>query len=203
MTMSWVEIISAVLGLSCVFLAGRNSKYNFWVGYAYNIFLFCLFWKQHLYSAMLIQPVAFAINIYGHWRWTHPAEGERSAADPGKLKVSAISAGQWSSLLLMACVFGALWAMALEWLPEKWPAVFGADPSPWLDSYILMATLLAQYLSAQKVWQCWIVWLAVNLANVALYLSSGLYLMPVVSALYLANGIWSLVSWKRKFGKGE
>ena len=41
--MSWVEIISAILGLSCVFLAGRNSKYNFWVGYAYSIFLFILF----------------------------------------------------------------------------------------------------------------------------------------------------------------
>ena len=41
--MTWVEIISALLGLSCVFLAGRNSKYNFFVGYVYNIFLFVLF----------------------------------------------------------------------------------------------------------------------------------------------------------------
>ena len=77
--MSWVEIISAVLGLSCVFLAGRGSKYNFWVGYVYNIFLFILFWRQHLYSAMLIQPVAFAINAWGHWRWTHPKEEEKNS----------------------------------------------------------------------------------------------------------------------------
>ena len=58
--MTWIEIISAVLGLTCVFLAGRNSKVNFWVGYIYNIFLFVLFWRQHLYSAMLLQPVSFA-----------------------------------------------------------------------------------------------------------------------------------------------
>ena len=43
--MTWIEIISALLGLTCVFLAGRNSKVNFWVGYAYNIFLFVLFWS--------------------------------------------------------------------------------------------------------------------------------------------------------------
>ena len=77
--MSWVEIVSAILGLSCVFLAGRGSKYNFWVGYIYNVFLFVLFWRQHLYSAMLLQPVAFGINLYGHWRGTHPKEAEKNS----------------------------------------------------------------------------------------------------------------------------
>ena len=194
MTMSWFEIISAVLGLSCVFLAGRNSKYNFWVGYAYNIFLFCLFWKQHLYSAMLIQPVAFAINIYGHWRWTHPREDERSRSDASSLKVSGMKASHWAVAAGLIAVCGALWALFLKGTQ---------DPSPWLDSYILMFTFLAQYLSAQKKWECWIVWLVVNLANVVLYIRSGLYVMPVVSALYLANGIWSLICWKRRLKNEE
>ena len=201
--MTWVEIVSAVLGLSCVFLAGRGSKYNFWVGYAYNIFLFVLFWNQHLYSAMLLQPVSFGINLYGHWRWTHPREEERSAADSSALKVGSLQPREIVSLLLSAALFGALWALVLEWLPQRWPAVFAADPQPWLDSYVLMATLLAQLLSARKCWECWIVWLVVNCANIVLYISSGLYIMPLVSALYLANGIWSLVSWKRKFNRDE
>lgn len=201
--MSFIEIISALLGLSCVFLAGRNSKYNFYIGYVYNIFLFTLFWKQHLYAAMLIQPVAFAINAFGHYRWTHPKQEERSSADPSRLKVSGVTKAQWPGLILIVCVFGAAWAMLLEWLPEKWPSVFQPDPSPWLDSYVLMLTLFAQYLSAYKCWQCWVVWLLVNMANVALYISSGLYLMPIVSALYIINGVWSLVSWKKMFDKNE
>ena len=201
--MSWVEIVSAVLGLSCVFLAGRGSKYNFWIGYLYNIFLFTLFWRQHLYSAMLLQPVAFGINLYGHWRWTHPREDERSSADASALKVGSLSRRELLSLLVSGVLFGALWALVLQWLPQRWPLVFAPDPQPWLDSYILMATLLAQFLSARKCWECWIVWLVVNCANIVLYISSGLYVMPVVSALYLANGIWSLVSWKRKYNKNE
>ena len=201
--MSWVEIISAVLGLSCVFLAGRGSKYKFWVGYAYNIFLFVLFWNQHLYSAMLLQPVSFGINLYGHWRWTHPREDERSAADGKALKVGSLRPREIVSLLLSAALFGTLWALVLEWLPQRWPAVFAADPQPWLDSYVLMATLLAQLLSARKCWECWIVWLVVNLSNIVLYISSGLYVMPIVSALYLANGVWSLISWRNKNRRGE
>lgn len=201
--MSWVEIVSALLGLSCVFLAGRGSKYNFWVGYAYNIFLFVLFWRQHLYSAMILQPVSFAINLYGHWRWTHPKEEERSAADATALKVGRLGPKGWVASIAVVAIAGALWALCLQWLPQRWPDVFGADPSPWLDSYVLMVTLLAQFLSARKCWECWIVWLVVNCANIALYIVSGLYLMPLVSALYLANGIWSLVSWRKKLSRGE
>lgn len=199
--MNWVEIVSAILGLSCVFLAGRGSKYNFWVGYAYNIFLFILFWRQHLYSAMLIQPVAFAINAYGHWRWTHPKTEEQNTK--GDLRIGTISLGMWLNMFTVLVLCGLLWAKALQWLPQRWPDVFGPDPAPLLDSFILMATLMAQFLSARKCWECWILWLVINLANIILYISSGLYIMPVVSALYLANGIWSLVSWKRKFNRNE
>ena len=193
--MTWVEIISALLGLSCVFLAGRGSKYNFWVGYVYNVFLFCLFWHQHLYAAMILQPVAFAINAFGHWRWTHPREEERSASDEKSLKVSSISRGRWAILIAMALCGGFVWAQCLQHFTE--------DPAPWLDSYILMFTFLAQYLSAQKKWECWMVWLLVNTANIMLYISSGLFIMPIVSILYITNGIWSLLSWHHKLEKGE
>ena len=190
--MNWWEIISAVLGLSCVFLAGRGKKANFYVGYIYNIFLFVLFWKQNLYSAMILQPVAFAINAFGHWRWTHPREDEVSSSDGKSLKVSRMSLQGWAIAIGLIVVCGAGWALFLK---ET------ADPSPWLDSYVLMATFLAQYLSAQKKWECWIVWLVVNVANIALYISAGLYVMPVVSLLYLINGIWSLLTWRRMYQK--
>ena len=190
--MNWWEIISAVLGLSCVFLAGRGKKANFYVGYIYNVFLFILFWRQNLYSAMILQPVAFAINAFGHWRWTHPREDEVSSSDGKSLKVSRMSLQGWAIAIGLIVVCGAGWALFLK---ET------ADPSPWLDSYVLMATFLAQYLSAQKKWECWIVWLVVNVANIALYISAGLYVMPVVSLLYLINGIWSLLTWRRMYQK--
>ena len=67
-----IDLVSSILGLTCVFLAGRNSKYNFWVGYLYTAALFFLFWNKNLYASLLLQPVSLAINILGHYRWTHP-----------------------------------------------------------------------------------------------------------------------------------
>ena len=194
--MTWVEIVSAALGLSCVFLAGRNSKYNFYVGYVYNVFLFVLFLHQHLYSAMILQPISLAINAYGHWRWTHPKEEERSAADSSRLKVGNIPPRHLALYVLAVLGAAIAWAFVLKF-------VFDDPTNPYLDSLMLMLTLCAQYLSARKYWECWIVWLLVNIGNATLYILSGLYIMPVVSALYIANGIWSLVSWRKMYKNNE
>lgn len=194
--MTWVEIVSAALGLSCVFLAGRNSKYNFYVGYVYNVFLFVLFMHQHLYSAMILQPISLIINAYGHWRWTHPREEERSAADSSRLKVGNIPPRHLALYVLAVLGASVAWAFVLKF-------VFDDPANPYLDSLMLMLTLCAQYLSARKYWECWIVWLLVNIGNATLYILSGLYIMPVVSALYIANGVWSLVSWRKMYKNNE
>ena len=64
-----------------------------------------------------------------------------------------------------------------------------------------MFTLAAQYLSAQKKLDCWILWLIVNLTNITLYISANLVFMPIVSGLYLLNGIWALWNWFRLYKK--
>ena len=63
-----IDLITSLLGLTCVFLAGRNSKYNFWVGYLYTLALGLMFWNKHLYAGLMLQPVSLCINILGHWR---------------------------------------------------------------------------------------------------------------------------------------
>lgn len=189
--MNWWEILSAALGLSCVILAGRNSKYNFYLGYVYNLFLTMLFWQQSLYAAMALQPVAFVINIFGHWRWTHPRLYERSHGDSKKLRVSKVNLKVWGAYAGIVLSAGTCLASILE--------TFTSDPLPWLDAYILMLTFLAQYLSAQKRLECWFVWMAVNVANIALYVASGLWIMTGVAALYLINGIVSYLNWRELY----
>ena len=38
-----IDLLTSVFGLTTVFLAGRNSKYNFYVGYVYTALLFLMF----------------------------------------------------------------------------------------------------------------------------------------------------------------
>ena len=190
-----IDLIASILGLTCVFLAGRNSKYNFWVGYLYTTALFLMFWNKNLYASLLLQPVSLGINILGHWRWTHPREGEESARDQKALKVTQLTWVQRGITLSATLLIALLWGWTLNRL-------FPADPHPFLDSLVTVLILVAQFLSSMKKWDCWIAWILVNMAQIALHLSVGHVFMPIVCFLYLVNAIWSMVrSEERRVGK--
>ena len=192
--MNPLDIISAVLGLACVVLAGRNSKYNFWVGYLYTAALFLLFWNKNLYASLLLQPVSLAINVLGHWRWTHPKPQEQSADDPKNLKVSMMGWPERILAIALVLIVAGLWG----WLLDR---LFPLDPHPYLDSVVTALILLAQLLSSLKKWECWIVWLVVNVTQIVLHVSVGNIFMPIVCSLYLINGLWSLATWIKLYRK--
>ena len=189
-----IDLVTSVLGLTCVFLAGRNSKYNFWVGYLYTAALFFLFWSRNLYANLLLQPISLAINVLGHWRWTHPRESERSSEDANKLKVSMLSWRDRGFVIGAILVVALLWGWAMD-------SLFPADPHPYLDCCVTVLILTAQLLSALKKWDCWIAWLLVNVTQIILHISVGNVFMPIVCALYLVNGLWSLWSWWKLYQK--
>ena len=189
MTINWLDLVSSLLGLTCVYLAGRGSKYNFWVGYLYTIALFFLFWQKNLVASLLLQPISLGINILGHYRWTHPKADETSSEKAGELKVSMLNWYERVLTIAIVLVVAALWG----WLLGR---LFPADPHPYLDSCVTILILVAQFLSAQKKWDCWVAWIVVNITQLILHLSVGNIFMPIVSALYLVNGIVSLVDRK-------
>ena len=192
MTFNWLDLLCSLLGLTCVFLAGRGSKYNFWVGYLYTIALFFLFLQKNLVASLLLQPVSLGINILGHYRWTHPKAGEASSEKAGELKVTMLTWPERALTVVVVLVVAALWG----WLLQR---LFPADPHPYLDSCVTILILVAQFLSAMKKWDCWVAWIIVNITQLILHLSVGNVFMPIVSALYLVNGIVSLVNWEKMY----
>ena len=189
-----IDFISSLLGLTCVFLAGRNSKYNFWVGYLYTAALFLLFWNRNLYASLILQPLSLAINIYGHYRWTHPKPEETS--DGKNLNVSQLSWSERLICIVSVLLVAGLWGLTLDRL-------FPADPHPYLDTCVTVLILMAQLLSALKKWDCWIAWLLVNITQIILHISVGNVMMSIVSALYLINGLWSLLTWVKLYRKNN
>jgi nicotinamide mononucleotide transporter len=192
--MNWLDLVSSILGLTCVVLAGRNSKYNFWVGYLYTAALFLLFWQKNLLASLMLQPISLAINIMGHYRWTHPREDEKSSADSNSLKVTMLSWPERVLCVVAVFVVAFVWG----WLLNR---LFPSDPHPYLDSCVTVLILLAQFLSAQKKWDCWVAWLIVNVTQMALHISVGNVFMPIVCGLYLINGIISLRNWGKLYNK--
>jgi nicotinamide mononucleotide transporter len=197
-----IDLVASIFGLTCVFLAGRNSKYNFWVGYFYTALLFLMFWNKNLYASLILQPISLGINILGHYRWTHPKKGEESSSDPKSLKVTMLSRRQRIITIASVFILAILWGWLLRQLGTRWfVEVFPSDPIPYLDALVTVLILVAQFLSAQKKWDCWIAWLFVNITQIVLHISVGHIFMPIVSALYLINGLVSLYHWFKLYKK--
>ena len=195
-----IDLLSAIFGLTTVFLAGRNRKSNFYVGYMYTALLFLMFWQKNLYANLILQPISLGINIMGQYRWSHPKKSQENAS--GDLKVSMLSWGQRAFVLALVPFLALFWGWLMSMMGTKWfVGYFPANPLPYLDCCVTVLILTAQTLSALKKWDCWIAWLFVNVANLTLYLKAGLVFMPIVSCLYLVNGIWSLFSWYKLYRK--
>jgi nicotinamide mononucleotide transporter len=84
-----------------------------------------------------------------------------------------------------------------------WPDAFPPATRPFLDAFVTMVILTAQYLSAQKKIECWGAWTVVNVTNVILYISAGLIFMPIVSASYLVLAFFGFSSWKKQIKSQE
>ncbi len=194
---SLIEIIAVLSGLSCVYLATRAKVANFWVGYAYNIILFILFYQKGLYSSMLVQPVSFAINFFGHYRWTHPKKEEENSMH--QLKISLLTNEKRVYFVAQIIVLAVIWGTALTFLDNIWPGVFKEARTLYLDEFITITILTAQYLSAQKKLECWAAWLTVNVTNISLYILAGLVFMPIVSAAYLVLAFFGFSMWKKQW----
>lgn len=195
-----VDLLTSIFGLTCVFLAGRNSKYNFWVGYVYSALLFLMFWNKNLYANLFLQPISLGINVLGHYRWTHPRSGERSSEDDKSLKVGMLSWTQRLIVVLSVLALAGVWGWIISLLGNAvFPGKISSDPIPYLDACVTVLILTAQLLSALKKWDCWIGWLLVNVFQMIMHIRVGHVFMPMVCALYLVNGIWSIVSWYRLY----
>ena len=197
-----IDLVTSIFGLTCVVLAGRNSKYNFWVGYLYTTLLFLMFWNKHLYASLILQPISLGIIILGHYRWTHPGKDEESSTDHTALKVSKLSWPQRIAAIASVFILAALWGWLLSLLGNRWfVGIFPADPIPYLDACVTVLILVAQFLAALKKWDCWIAWLLVNITQMWLHISVGHVFMPIVCGLYLINGIVSLYNWSKLYKK--
>ena len=150
---------------------------------------------------MLIQPVSFVINFFGHHRWTHPKKGEENKKQ--QLKVTLLTNKERLQYALLISVFTVVWGFVLSNLNNWAPQLFPMARQPFLDAFVTGAILLAQYLSAQKKIDCWGAWLVVNITNIILYVRVGLTFMPIVSGAYLILAFFGFAMWRKQMREQE
>ena len=181
--MTVMEWIAALLGVACVAVAAMRSVWTFPTAIGSVVLVGVVVFDARLYSDALLQAFFVAANVYGWigWRAARARDGEIAV---GRMTPEARAA--WAIGIVVAAL---LWGGAMHRFTDA--------SYPWWDAGIASASVAAQVLMARRRVENWILWIAVDLASIPLYLAKGLSTLAALYVVYLALAIWGLIGWSR------
>ena len=178
------ELIGFATGAGCVWLAARENALNFPLALINAAMFGLLFVDKKLYGDAVLQAMFFSLNLHGAWRWWR-GDGEHHP-----LQVSRLSPRGW--LVVAAAAVAAVPAL-------RFALVAAGGAAPFWDAVITALSVIAQVLLNRKTLENWVLWIAVDLVSIPLYVSKGLLLTALLYAVFLLMCVGGWVSWRRSW----
>ncbi len=180
---NWFELAAAIITLYSIWLATRENIWYYPTGLVALVMYTWLFFGAKLYAESVLQVVCFVLMVYGWYEWLHG--GEHRA----ELPVARTPGWAWGSGVI-AGVAGSAVVIAVQ-------LRYTDNPTPYVDSSLLVWSLVAQWMTARKWIESWILWLLINTVSIPLYVTRGLWITAVLYA-----GLWVLAivgyrDWRR------
>mgnify|MGYP001546449262 FL=1 len=180
---SCLEAIAVVFGIVSVYLSTRENIWS-WPTALINVALFsALFLKSGLYSDTGLQVVYFVLSLYGWYEWLYGGTGRTA------ITVSRTSRKTW---IVLGSIGVVVWAL-LGTITSRLPGT----ALPYVDAATTTISLLAQWMMTRKLIENWLIWIAVDVVYVGMFIFKGLYLTAFNYGIYLALAVLGYIAWKR------
>ena len=165
-----------------ILLAGRNNVHTWWTGIVGCTLFGVLFAQSRLYADVALQVFFVATSAVCWWKWMRGDHG-----DP--LPITHASATNLAWTVPLGVVATAAYGALLHVTTNAY--------APFLDSAVLVFSIIGQVLMMQRRVENWAFWLLVNSIAAPLYLSRDLVLTAVLYAGFWINAIISWRNWHR------
>ncbi|MEE4451386.1 nicotinamide riboside transporter PnuC [Novosphingobium resinovorum] len=184
--MNLVEWIAAGLGLANIALLVRRSVWNYPFGMAMVALYAVVFFEAKLYGEAGLQLFFFAAQAWGWVLWARAAGTEAGGGD------SQVPVRWMGNLarLVWATATAAL-ALNLGWVMHR----FTDASLPYADAAIAGASIAAQILLGLRRIENWLLWIAIDVASVAVYVAKGLWPTAALYVVFLGMSALGLREW--------
>ena len=172
-----IELIAVVVTLLAVYLTTRQAVWCWPLGMISVTLYAVVFYQARLYADSGLQVLYFGLSAYGWWAWARGGENH------GALAVSRASVRTMLLIGIAGGLGGALLGEALSRLTDA--------SLPFVDSLLSAFSIVAQWMQTRKLLETWLVWLAVDVFYVGMFLYKGLYPTAALYAVFL------YVQWRR------
>jgi nicotinamide mononucleotide transporter len=185
--LEWLAFVAGLLGV----YGSIRERIGAWplLMFSTAVYIYyCIAFGLLIQTASLV--IYFCLCGYGWLRWRGLAQ--RAAAE--EPQTGAIIRPGPRALMLAFAVWMA--ATALIAIPV---IKLEASAFPWLESFALVGSLLAQWMVARKWLSAWPSWVFVNIATIMLYAAIGMLLTATLYGLFLALAFSGWLQWLRKW----
>ncbi len=178
-----LELVAAALTLVAVYLTARQIIWCWPLAMVCVTLYAAVFYAARLYADMGLQALYFGFAVYGWWAWLHGGE------DHGELEVSLTSSRTRVVLVVVATLGGVLLGQTLT--------RFTNASLPFMDSMLTSFSIAAQWMQTRKLLESWLVWLAVDVFYVGMFLYKDLYLTAGLYTVFLVLSAMGFTEWRR------
>lgn len=178
-----IETLAVFTSFACVWLVNKQIRFNYFIGIVSTALLAYVFWEANLLGSMALNLYLVPTLIYGWFVWgkdthTKPVEHVKLRFIPIYTIVTLATYG--GALLIITALGGTMGV---------------------LDSWLLVGSILAQYLLDRKKIDAWTVYILINIVSVYVYFNNGLYLVAAQFAIFLINAIYAYFLWRKSIKK--
>jgi len=196
--LSYLEFFAVIFGLLAVALSAAANIWSWPLGLI-NVVLSAFFYYQiQLYPDMFLMGFFFVTNLLGWWRWANPKPGEEDKKR--ELKVSFMKRTHFILLLLLGFAGTYLMGTLAANLHEWFPLLFNLPSAyPFVDSFILVMSVITTFLMVQKKIECWIIWIIIDIVATYLYFIKEAMFFSIEYLVFTGIATFALWNWSKEY----
>lgn len=184
MLFSILENVALVLGLVYIILQVKQNKWMWPVDILCCIATICVFVHQSLWASAGLNLYYLVMGFVGLAAWT---KDEKSSDEDG-IRIRAMS---------LKTVFCSIVLFALCWAGLYMLLKASGDPAPLCDAFVGSSGVIGTYWLVKCYVENWLLWIASDLASMALCLTQGLYGLALLYTVYTVVAVVGFIKWRR------
>ena len=183
------EIVAVIFGIAYVLLAAKESLWAWFFAFFGTLIYTILFWDGALLSSALLNFYYMIMAVYGFVLWRG-----------GKDSSENLAITSWSfSKNITVIIFGVIVSLLVGYLS----ATYTAAKFAYLDGFVMIFSVIATWMLANKVLENWIFWVVIDFAAVVLYWKSGYHATIILFMFYIVLAMYGLFSWRKVFNENQ
>lgn len=182
--MSEIEIIATIFGVICVGLTIKQHIACWPAGLVQVILYIFVFYQAKLYADMVLHVIYVLLSIYGWYHW---------AINKSDTQSTGVSTeGKFIYMYVFICLISSV-ILGLVF------TIYTDASFPYTDSFIMSASLIAQWLMSRKKLESWVFWILTDIVAIYVYWYKELYWTTGLYIIFLFLAITGLMEWRKDY----